>query len=47
MIKKTNHFGSLFWDGLSHEKVKLTDIPKAQIFQGRYHCQWRNVLYFS
>jgi rod shape-determining protein MreC len=29
MIKKTNHFGSLFWDGLSHEKVKLTDIPRS------------------
>ena len=29
MLKKTNHFGSLFWDGLSHEKVKLTDIPKS------------------
>ena len=29
MIKKTNHFGSLFWDGLSHEKVKLADIPKS------------------
>ena len=29
MVKKTNHFGSLFWDGLSHEKVKLTDIPKS------------------
>ena len=29
MIKKTNHFGSLFWDGLSHEKVKLIDIPRS------------------
>ena len=29
MVKKTNHFGSLFWDGLSHEKVKLTDIPRS------------------
>ena len=29
MIKKTNHFGSLFWDGLSHKKVKLTDIPRS------------------
>ena len=28
MLKKTNHFGSLFWDGLDHKKVKLTDIPK-------------------
>ena len=30
-VKKTNHFGSLFWDGLSHEKVKLTIFQKAQI----------------
>lgn len=27
-LKKTNHFGSLFWDGKSHDFIQLTDIPK-------------------
>ena len=27
-LKKTNHFGSLTWDGESHEFIQLTDIPK-------------------
>ena len=27
-LKKTNHFGSLTWDGKSHDFIQLTDIPK-------------------
>ncbi|QDO92786.1 rod shape-determining protein MreC [Formosa sediminum] len=27
-LKKTNHFGTLTWDGVSPERVQLIDIPK-------------------
>lgn len=27
-LKKTNHFGTLLWDGESHEIVQLMDVPK-------------------
>jgi rod shape-determining protein MreC len=47
-IKKSNHFGSLIWNGKSTGFVQLVDVPRlAAIYERRHHCYRWTICNFS
>jgi rod shape-determining protein MreC len=46
-IKKSNHFGSLIWNGKSTGFVQLIDVPRLACKKRRYHCDRYAIRYFS